>query len=202
MDNEGDGWWGVSSLSLLLNGSYYNAEDGTNSGYCIGFGTTITGNCDYTKKGIQSSYREMIANVTWYLGAHLREYETSEKFYQYERGTTVYGGSPTSTKGYIGLMYPSDYGFSVLASSCARTTYLSDYNQNSCSGQSWLYGQGFEWTIEAYGLTALTFSNDGNLNSTRRQSDGGVFRPVLYLDSSVYKIDGDGSLNSPYIIGM
>ena len=196
--------WTVASLNLLLNGAYYNAQDGTNSGYCYGYSTTQTANCDYTKKGIQSGYREMITNVTWYLGGYSSNSATAESFYGYERGTTVYSGRPTSTTGYIGLMYPSDYGYSVLSSSCARTTNLNSYNNATCAGQSWLYGKGYEWTLTpnssgSYSVFSLNYS--GDLSSSSAYYGNGS-RPVLYLDTSVYKIDGDGSMNSPYIIGM
>ena len=203
-NNEND--WSKASLNSLLNGAYYNAQDGTNSEYCYGYSRIVPSNCDYTKRGIQSGYREMIANVTWYLGGYSSPGATAEAFYGYERGTIVYSGRPTSTTGYIGLMYPSDYGYSVLASSCARTTNLSSYTSATCAGQSWLYEKGSEWT-----LTPNTSNSNGGLillhNGTLSGYNGNAntgyaSRPVLYLDVSVYKIDGDGSLNSPYIMGM
>ena len=196
--------WETSSLKSLLNGAYYNAQDGTNSGYCYGYSTTATANCDYTKRGIQAGYRGMIASVTWHLGGYLSSSATTSAFYGYERGTTVYSGRPTSTTGYIGLMYPSDYGYSVLSSSCARTTNLGSYNSANCAGQSWLYGKGYEWTLTPYS----SYSNSGFILRYIGDLDYGSARigygsrPVLYLDASVYKIDGDGSLNNPYIVGM
>lgn len=101
-------------------------------------------------------------------------------------------------------MYPSDYGYSVLASSCARTTELGSYAKSTCAGQSWLYGQVYEWTI-------TPISSNSNsvffvsyiailLNDTANR--GYSARPVLYLDSNVYVIDGNGSISDPYIIGM
>ena len=196
--------WNTSSIKLLLNGAYYNAQDGTNSGYCYGYSTTATANCDYTKRGIQAGYRGMIAGVTWHLGGYSSASATSSAFYGYERGTTVYSGRPTSTTEYIGLMYLSDYGYSVLSSSCARTTNLGSYNSANCAGQSWLYGKGFEWTLtpsSSNSFSVFNLSIFGYLASS-----GALFgygsRPVLYLDASVYKIDGDGSLNNPYIVGM
>jgi len=198
--------WTTSILKSLLNGAYYNAQDGTNSGYCIRNtdSATIISNCNYTKKGIQDGYRGMIANVTWYLGGYSSFKTTTDAFYGYERGTIVYSGRPTSTTGYIGLMYPSDYGYSVLSSSCARTTKLGSYNTATCAGQSWLYGKGYEWTLtpdssDSYYVFYLSY--DGNLNDSRADNSYGS-RPVLYLDASVYKIDGDGSLENPYIVGM
>ena len=101
-------------------------------------------------------------------------------------------------------MYPSDYGYSVLSSSCARTTNLGSYNTATCAGQSWLYGKGFEWTITPYssdGTIVFCLYNGGSLNTSGAfYGNGG--RPVLYLDASVYKIDGEGTLDKPYIIGM
>ena len=196
--------WTASSLKSLLNGAYYNAQDGTSSGYCYGYSTTTTANCDYTKKGIQDGYRNMIANVTWYLGGYSSSSATTEAFYGYERGTTVYSGRPTSTTGYIGLMYPSDYGYSVLSSSCTRTTNLGSYNSAKCAGQSWLYGKGYEWTLTPTSLNGdfvFDLSGNGYLGSYNADTGYGS-RPVLYLDASVYKIDGVGSLENPYIVGM
>ena len=196
--------WTASSLKSLLNGAYYNAQDGTSSGYCYGYSTTMTANCDYTKKGIQSGYRGMIANVTWHLGGYSSNSATAGSFYGYERGTTVYSGRPTSTTGYIGLMYPSDYGYSVLSSSCARTTNLGSYNTAKCAGASWLYGKGTEWTLtssSSYSNRVFDLTSSGYLDTDHADYGYGS-RPVLYLDASVYKIDGDGSLNNPYIVGM
>ena len=195
--------WTAASLNKLLNGAYYNAQDGTSSGYCYGYSTTATANCDYTKKGIQSGYRSMIANVTWYLGGYSSTSATAEAFYGYERGTTVYSGRPTSTTGYIGLMYPSDYGYSVLSSSCARTTNLDSYSSGTCAGQSWLYGKGYEWTLtpdSSSSLIVFGLNDTGGLNASNGAFLGNVGRPVLYLDASVYKIDGEGTLDKPYII--
>ncbi len=197
--------WTAASLMNLLNGAYLNSENGTGGEYCYGYSTSVpAGNCDYTETGINDTYRPMIENVTWYLGGHSTQSATAEAFYGYERGTTVSSGRPTETTGYIGLMYPSDYGYSVLSSSCARTTNLGSYNNATCAGQSWMYGQGYEWTITPNSSNSLNVFNVnyyGYLNYSSAIS-GNSARPVLYLDSSVYVIDGNGSISDPYIIGM
>ena len=203
--------WTASSLMNLLNGAYYNSQNGTGGEYCYGY-SDIPTNCDYTETGINDTYRPMIENVTWHLGGHSSTSATAEDFHGYERGTTVYSGRPTSTTGYIGLMYPSDYGYSVLSSSCARTipfdvepeTQGNSYFHPYCGGQSWLYGQGYEWTItpnSSSGSDVFVVSRNGSLN-TDYADYGYAVRPVLYLDSSVYVIDGNGSVSDPYIIGM
>ena len=102
-------------------------------------------------------------------------------------------------------MYPSDYGYSVLSSNCARTTTLNNYETSKCAGASWLYGQGYEWLLTPFStesMFAFFIGDTGNLNYEHTVYGYNSFRPVIYLNASVYKIDGDGSLNSPYITGM
>ena len=50
--------WSTASLNLLLNGAYYSAKDGINSGYCYGLYSTVTGNCNYTKSGFKMVIEE------------------------------------------------------------------------------------------------------------------------------------------------
>lgn len=47
----------------------------------------------------------MIVNVTWYLDGVSSEALTAKEFYFAERGTTVYGSNPTTSKGYIRLIW-------------------------------------------------------------------------------------------------
>ncbi len=196
--------WTAASLMNLLNGAYLNAGDGTDSGYCYGFSTSVPSNCDYTNTGINATYRNMIVNVKWYLGGYSTYNATAEAFYGYERGTTVYSGRPTEWEGKIGLMYPSDYGYSVLSSSCARTTNLGAYNRLTCAGKSWLYGEGYEWTLtpSSSASSSVFYLNYHGALSYYNASNGYSARPVLYLDSSVYVIDGNGTMGDSYIIGM
>ena len=196
--------WSTSSLKILLNENYYNATDGTGDGNCYGYSTSIPSNCDYTEIGINDTYRSMIKNVIWYLGGYSSTSATADDFYDYERGTSLYDDNPISTEGYIGLMYPSDYGYSVLASSCARTTNLNDYDSSTCAGESWMYGKGNEWTITSFSSNnyivyyLLYLGYLGSLNPY----NGFGARPVLYLNSNVYVVDGSGTMSDPYIIGM
>ena len=199
--------WSASSLKSLLNGAYYDwdSNKGSVSTYCYGYGTTVSGNCDYSEIGINGTYRNMIQNVTWYLRGHSSTSATAESFYNYERTTgTVYSGRPTETTGYIGLMYPSDYGYSVLASSCARTTNLNAYSSSSCAGQSWLYKTGNEWTLTPYSSSSNRVFNPTSNGIMYYETAvfGNPVRPVLYLKSNVYVVDGNGSISDPYIIGM
>ena len=204
-DKSGKNNWATSSLYNLLNTNYYNATDGTSGGNCYQYKTSITGNCDYTVTGIQSEYRSMVENVTWYLGGKSSISYTANAFYAGERDrTSVYSGNTASTTGYIGLMYVSDYGYSVLSSSCARTTNLRSYNTSACGGSSWLKKETYEWTVTHYSASSnSSFSLvDMVYLINRSASDSYAIRPVLYLNSNVQVYAGDGSISKPYQIKL
>ena len=195
--------WTASSLKTILNDYYYNASS-TGGATCYFYSTTVPGNCDFTKIGLNETSRGMIENVTWHLGGHSTPSATAATFYTAERGTTVYGSNSTTTTGYIGLMYPSDYGYSVLASSCARTTNLGSYNSSICGGKSWLLKNGTEWTMTHYSSNSsfvFFVSNLANLSSNLA-SNGYAVRPTAYLKSNVYVVSGTGSITDPYVIGI
>ena len=195
-NNSGNVGWENSDLYKLLNDFYYNKKDAMDSKYCARDNTKAV--CDYNNRGISLKYRNMIANVTWYLGGYFSTRKNIEGCYDNERRKNIKDNYSASTTGYIGLMYITDYGYSVLSNVCARTTFLSSYYLSSCASQSWLYGMGSEWTIN----TPYYIWYTGNLTNAGTSSIAYLFRPVLYLNDSVYKISGDGSYNNPYIIGM
>ena len=196
--------WTDSSLKTILNDYYYNYNASTGVDECYFYSTTVSGNCDFTKIGLNETSRGMIENVTWHLGGYSTNSATATTFYTAERGTTVYGSNSTTTTGYIGLMYPSDYGYSVLASSCARTTNLSSYNRSSCGGQSWLLKNGYEWTMTHYSSSSLYVFrvSYGASLSSGNANYGNAVRPTAYLKSNVYVISGTGSITDPYVIGI
>ncbi len=192
-DSGNVGEWQDATLNELLNTSYLNSENGTGSVNCYGYSTTVPSECNYTRNGIKQVYLNMIENVTWNIG----------EFGSATTASTLYTSEQTKTStGKIGLMNVSDYGYSVLASSCVRTTNLSSYNTASCGGSSWLYKAGIEWTINAsssFSSGAWRVSNNCNAYATSSQIGFGV-RPVLYLSSTTKYLDGAGSLAAPLII--
>ena len=197
--------WTASSLNTILNTYYRNSQDGTGQSACYFYSTSVPGNCDFTKIGLNETSRGMIEEVTWHLGGHSTSSATAATFYTAERGTTVYSGRPTTTTGYIGLMYPSDYGYSVLASSCARTTNLGSYDSSSCGGESWLLKNGYEWTMThgaSYSSNVFFVSNDASVVSNTLANIGNAVRPTAYLKSNVYVVSGTGSITDPYVIGI
>ena len=196
--------WPNSSLYHLINDYYYTATDGTDSGYCYQDSTTITGNCDYTETGLQLDYRKMVQSVTWYLGGPSAITNPASTYYANERDSSMKYYGSASTTGNVGLMYASDYGYSVLSSSCTRTIELSSYKTNACAGNAWLTKGNDEWTITAYAKGRYTVYKiyGGAYISDNNAGNSGTFRPVLYLKSNVKYISGTGTKSDPYIIDL
>ena len=191
--------WPTTTLYSLLNTNYYNATDGTNNGNCYLNGPKITGNCNYAATGLQSEYRNMVENATWYLGGKNGNYYNVDEFYVKERdASSIYSGNAASGTGYIGLMYVSDYGYSILSSSCDRTINMGDYRNI----QSWLIKENGEWVITPSDDNAF-MSYYINFGLGKRYSiDTESVRPVLYLKSNVQVYAGNGSISKPYQIKL
>ncbi len=194
--------WAASSLYNLLNQYYYNGTNEPTLTNCYQYSTTIKGKCDFIINGITNNYyRNMIENVTWHLGG-IASMSDVGTVYAAERGTTRYSGRPTDTTGYIGLMYPSDYGYSALSSTCVRSTSLGSYNSAACGGSAWLRGEGYEWTLmphSSYSSNVCYVYYYGIVNNDNA-NNGFVARPVLYLISDTQKLTGTGTSDNPYII--
>ena len=184
--------WSASTLQQQLNNGYYNATDST-----CNFKT-----CYFSQTGLNSTARNMIESVVWNLGGRSSTSATAEAFYTAERGTTVYSGRPTTWTGKVGLMYPSDYGYAVLASSCARTTNLRDYDSTACAGNNWLKTGSYEWTMthsSSNSSYVIFVYNNGSLRNSYAALGYGA-RPSIYLKSNISVLGGDGSRDFPYII--
>lgn len=55
--------------------------------------------------------------------------------------------------------------------------------------------------VKSNEISATTIYYLGSIN-VNEKSGYTTLRPSFYLDSSVYVIDGNGSISDPYIIGM
>lgn len=194
-----------SDLKTALNNYYYNMLDATSTDYCYSYysynGVSLKGDCNYTINGINSIYRPMIQEVTWYQGGADADTATIEDVFQNERELGVDGLHSQLTTAKIGLIYFSDYLYSALATNCSRTTLASNYYRTtSCARNNWLSQKHYLTSLTPYidHINSL-FTAFGSVSAS---SSSIVIFPSLYLNSSVYVIDGDGSIDDPYIIGM
>ncbi len=189
--------WSTATLQQQLNNGYLNATDST-----CNFYRSYTKTCYFSETGINSTARNMIESVVWNLGGTSSTSATADSFYTAERGTTVYSGRPTKWTGKVGLMYPSDYGYAVLASSCARTTDLGGYDRTACAGNNWLKSDSYQWTLtprssSSYNVFDVYYF--GNLYSNSAASGFGA-RPSIYLKSNIAIMGGSGTYSDPYLL--
>ena len=171
--------WNNASLKSYLNGEYYNS--------------------------INETYKKMISEETYYLGGSTssnRTTLTASGYYNAERDSSqVYSGNPASTTQYIGLMYPSDYGYAA-GSSCLSTA-LWNYD-GDCKNSDYLFSGVIEW-LQAPSASNSSYAS--NLNSTGyvganyAVSDSLAVRPVLYLNTNVQITGGDGSQGNAFQLG-
>ena len=166
-----------------------------------------------------TNYKNTV-NYKIYLGT-TSEYKviTVSGWYEAERGTTAGAtakssySSATTFTGSVGLIYPSDYGYGVLASDCERT--ITPYNYNgtaSCYNKNWLYqgNSAAQWLISP-GVTSAhdTFQIQSNgitsLNSILESDNfsngvtSGLASPVMALSSDVL-VSGSGTKTDPYVM--
>ncbi len=198
-DEDGTSNWSSASLKKELNGTYM---------------TTLLGTSN-----VNSKLSSAIANAKWHLGgASDSNYDTltAEGIYTEERKTY-------DTFGYIGLMYPSDYGYATVGST---TTYESscreldlfewgDSSYSDCKNNNWLFTSQSSFVNEAEWLlspnanyeaaSAAFLGSYGRIDLEGQTTNYSQFavRPAFYLDSSILKIvgTGDGTKDNAYRVG-
>ena len=192
--------WTTAELNTnILNNLYLNSTSGT----CNFYETSVTKPCSFTKIGLKNVL-DYIETATWNLGGSSSS--NAEAMYKTERGTTVNtSGTPIVTTAKVGLMYASDYGYSVKNSSCNHSsTSLNDYDATACGGSAWMLKNGYEWTLSpgsSYAGNVFLVYSDAYVTSYLAIYGFGA-RPVLYLNSNVYITGGDGSINNPFQVGL
>ena len=163
-----------------------------------------------------ANYKNTV-NYKMYLGTSESPYSlTAEGWHTAERGATPgataassYNGA-VSYIGSVGLIYPSDYGYAVLSSDCARTIKPHNYYEPAaCKNNNWLYqgSSSRQWLISPdSGLVASTVvlnrKGDIGVNNYGEGIDvasSGSFSPVMALKSEVM-VTGSGTQNDPYVM--
>ncbi len=192
--------FGSSNIKSILN-DYYNSSNGTDNGYCYRntyYG--VRGNCDFTHTGIKDSYRPMIVNAKWY-SAEIKGNSPVTQVFANEFGSTL-ADSSRVTDAYVGLIYTSDYAYAALASECDRSINLWDYDTDDvCIGTSWLRNIPNECTLSSTSDDYMMVTDFRNVNGSSSRNTFKM-RPVVYLNSNVYLISGNGTMANPYIIGV
>ncbi|MCI8544787.1 MAG: HYR domain-containing protein, partial [Bacilli bacterium] len=182
--------WSQASLMTELNTTYWNT--------------------------INSTYQNMVdQSHVWKLGgAYSFSAITRAQMYQYENGTAVYPGRPTTWTGKVALMYPSDYLYATSGGSTCDSTGISTWGENTskieCAQKSWLCSSSqWQWTLTTNNKSsgsAFVVLPKGNIdyktfsNSHVFYTESNHVRPVLFLTSDVKIKSGTGAATDPYIL--
>ena len=226
--------WSEADLMKLLNpketysdtpvvgGSlYWNSENG----YCYSEKSESNKTCDFTSSGISEEAKEKIAKVRWNTGTAGEAYDgnkiTAIYMYEAERSShngkeqcTTTGGDKcndelerkVSWEGYIGLMYPSDYGYAVggeVRDTCLNKSMYS-YDSGNCDANNWVKPGIDPWTMTSVPFTSNSYNVFFN-NGKGSIRDFGAYYPlgvvpVGYLKSSVKIISGNGTEENPFVL--
>ena len=213
---------GADLMQLLNEGAYYNRTTG--DCYTSSSNRKIT--CDFNSsstsiktRGLSDSAKSVISTAQYYLGGgttynSTNHYGTGSDIYTWERGTTTYNGTDvartTSWTGEVALMYPSDYVYSY-AYGVDDTCYNDSYNcYTSTPTSGWIYNSNtkngttaidYNWFLSPYsGNSYYVFYavSAGFVYSTSSARSARLVRPVVYLESDIQSLRGDGSADSPY----
>ena len=176
--------------------SEYGSNNWTTSKF-----NTINLNTNYWNY-LGTTWQNLIAETTWYLGGMSSSSNTAKAFYDGERNNAGYGSNPTIYTDEIGLMYVSDYGYA--ASPEAWTTNLNYYDNSTITASNWLYMGLYEWTItptSSFSDRVFRVFHSGSLSYTSASS-GYSARPVFYLKSNVALQGGSGTSSDPYRLAV
>lgn len=216
--------WAETNLMKLLNPGYETESVGgslywnRSKGLCYTSFNNTTGACDFSTTGLQDEASiSMIADTIWGVNGWPSSANTVT-FYEKERGNEPYSESfkeiPSSWKGKVGLVYPSDYGYSTSGSgdtmriTCLSTplSTWSDSVYTGCKENSWIYNLSSgkaKWTMtwQGYSNYSNIIAAGGNINSVAAFSNYNI-HPTLYLKSNVQIVGGDGSSLSPFQLSV
>ena len=219
-DDRGKNDWTTARLMKLLNPDDYYINDNNDkdsegnylgyslyynsaSGMCFTDEGVYYSACDFTSTGIKNDEtRNMIAETTYNLGGWNDTGVYPNEIYEYERGTTVYTGRPTTWTGKIALAYPSDYGYAADLNQCKQT--LANYDNSTCTSNNWMKaiitdnGSNHGWLLtpdSSYSYGA--WYSQGNVGEYFTGAARGAV-PVLSLSSKLGIESGDGSSSNPY----
>lgn len=217
--NEGYGinQWGESGsypgadLMQLLNGVYYNSGSGT----CYTGCSNQSSACDFSNTGLNKEAQNMVGNAKWYTAGFdtllTLEPFTSKYSYTNERGTLVTDTTmdtginltrTNSSVGKVGLIYPSDWGYS--SGSCYNNEEMVFDYYAECIESSWLKDYvGYTITQSTMAGSTIHFITDeAYIDSSVGVCNAESIRPAVYLNANVKITSGDGTKSNPYELGI
>ena len=224
--------WSQADIMKLLNPGYESESVGGSlyynrqAGNCYNALYNGYSACDFTSVGLTSEAKSLFTSTVWHTGSNdvnntYISIKTSN-FYEFERssntGKICTNGTycndtverTTSWTGYVGLIYPSDYGYATsggrkMTRDICLKTFMADLsNWDECYNDNWLLGT--IWTMMPYAwedgaYTAFNVLSSGNVVHNATYTTIGV-QPVVYLKSTVKITSGRGSTQDPFRLSL
>ena len=196
---------GSQLMKLLNSGAWWN---GTSGSYYNNSTTATTVN--FTNYKLSDKVKSYITTSRYYLGGYYKSHGVmTNQFYTYERGTARYDTNISLYwDGYVGLMYPSDYGYAA-GNSCVTGTDPYNYD-GGCKNKDWLwmttssdYFNGGEWLmspISGNSDSVFLVNSSGLVDYSQLSRYVRSVRPTFYLKADTNIKSGDGSSTNPYIL--
>ncbi len=213
----------VYSGTSEIGGSLYWKRE---SGNCYSDEKQANKTCDFTSSGLSEEAKKKIAKIRWNTGTKEEIYDANKitAKYMYEGERSNHNGKEqcknassgecndevprtTTWDGYIGLMYPSDYGYAVggeVRDTCLGMS-MNSYNSEDCGTNDWLKPGG----SSSYFLTPMSSSTSSNrvfhVSSTGYVGIGHChiarwIIPVVYLKKNAKITGGTGDKNTPFTL--
>lgn len=218
--------WLTSDLKNLLNNEYYNKKIGIpKTGYYPPdydvIGQIIKNKPDFRNNGMTNRMKNLIKDTVYYLGGPFDESGEKNQFeswnvldyYVGERNSLqVYEENEATWTGTVGLMYPSDYGYSTNGGKSGKeycnTLKLRNWRNDECTNNSWIYHKNNSawdiWTMSQYSsdISSVIFIDyEGYLDCSSTDYATATF-PAVYLKPEVNIVSGDGTKENPYKLGI
>ena len=189
--------------ATITNGTYSNNQiSGSNVMKLLNSGDWWKGTNNYLNYSLTEKSKSKVNVSRFYLGGDNSSPNT-QAIYEYERGTKKYNNDrPLYWDGYVGLMYPSDYGYAA-GITCATETSLDSYS-SSCKLKDWLFNSSnWQWFMTPNSnnpsFVWVLYSTGSVYNNLNINTTGGV-TPVFYLSPTTSIKSGKGTYTAPYIL--
>ena len=208
--------WQASAMMKLLNpgfdseianGSlYWNST----SGICLRANGASGIDCDFSHNGLTDVGKNMIEDALWNTSFVDNNANGIELYNKERNGNTTIDVPQDATPsdgvdrvatwtGKVGL--PSASDFALASTNC--TENLIENGVSGCA-DNWLFNTDkpiLTMTPNNSNLSKILVSDNDNTFTITDATIAGEIYPTVYLANDVYIIDGDGTLENPYILG-
>lgn len=195
--------WATSSITTLLNESYYKGDTAGTITYYSGSGRTITTTLDMNKIGIKNdTTRNMISESTWRIGYGNTGFPNAV----YSKEEESYSSYSSKWIGNIALLNLSDYSYAVDLNQC--TVSSTKYSTTECASNNWMHSiiTTDTWTLDDSSISneratrAYYIPSTGIFDSATTLGAKSIYPTVFLKTLTNIKNGTTGSSDNPFQI--